>query len=52
MGDGETYSEPSQQVEETEVTGESFTHHDHRATVTVCTLCHDLAKGATFDPGP
>ena len=30
VGGGETYSEPSQQVE---VTGESFTHHDHRVTV-------------------
>ena len=29
MGGGEPYSEPSQQVEEAEVTGESFAHHDH-----------------------
>ena len=28
VGGGEPYSEPSQQVEEAEVTGESFTHHD------------------------
>ena len=42
MGGGEPYSEPSQQVEEAEVTGESFTHHDRTP----------MAKGATFDPGP
>ena len=47
VGDGEPYCEPSQQVEEAEVTGESFTHR--------CYICHDrtpMAKGATFDPGP
>ena len=41
VGGGEPYSEPSQQVEEAEVTGESFTHHDRTP----------MAKGATFDPG-
>ena len=39
---GEPYSELNQQVEEAEVTGESFAHHDRTP----------MAKGATFDPGP
>ena len=38
VGDGEPYTEPSQQVEEAEVTGESYD-------------CTPMAKGATFDPG-
>ena len=42
---GEPYSEHSQQVEEEEVTGESFTHRDR-------TPMHGAVKRATFDPRP
>ena len=36
VGDGEPYSEPSQQVEEAEVTGESFTHCERREQQMPC----------------
>ena len=55
MGGGGPYSEPSQQVEEAEVAGESFTHH----CITTARRPHHphartvlAVKGATFDPRP